>query len=616
MGVVALAPHLGGWVPTAGGSAAATANAQAPGIPAQASTPPSVPGPPSPQVEQLRNDLTQLVRNAERSGSKLSILVVSLDRGDTLYSLNPDLPVAPASNMKLFTTAAALYYLGPDFRYSTYVLGDGEIRDGVLEGDVILYGTGDPAISSRMVGRALLPLQALADSLKALGIRRISGDVVGDGSYFDDHWIAEGWKEEYRLDSYSAPIGALSLAENVVSVRVQPGASVGAPARITTTPATEGMLIQNRVRTVASGASSVRISYHPDGLLIEGQLTRNHPGIARSVTVVDPVNFATASFRKVLEAARIAVDGEVRTIRSPGDSPIRRGAGAAVAEGVRPPPRVLGTYLSPTLRDVITVTNHVSQNLFAEAMFKTVGRVALGEGTFEAGSRAVQYFLECERPFDFSDIRIVDGSGLSPLNRVTARLTIHLLDLMRRTDVWETFHASLPEAASPQGGSHSLRNRMGGTPAALNLRAKTGTISSVSSLSGYVEASNGEMIAFSIYGNDLPSTAQSKRMEDAIGSRLARFSRPLDEPSLALDTVPSPAQPTEASPEDSAETSRASQPVAMAESSRTTHRVTSGETMDGIARRYGLSVAELREANPAIEPRRLRIGQVLTIPAE
>ena len=606
--------------------APSTATAQV-GQPVAVLAPPAIAQPLTPQVEQLRADLSQLVSRALGSrGGAASVLVASLDHGDTLFSLNPDLPVAPASNMKLFTTAAALYYLGPDFRFSTYVLGDGEIRSGVLHGDVVLYGTGDPAISSRMLGRALLPLQALADSLTAHGITEVRGDVVGDGSYFDDRWIAEGWKEEYRLDSYSAPLGELSLAENIVSVRVQPGTGNGQPARITTTPGTDGMLIQNRVRTVASGNSSVRFSYDPAGLVIEGQLNRNHSGIARTVTVVDPANFAAASFRRVLESAGIAVTGEVRTVTESSDSPIGRSSRTG-ANSDQPPPRVLGTHLSPTLEEVAAVTNHVSHNLFAEAMFKTVGRIALGEGTFEAGARAVQYFLECERPIDFASIQIVDGSGLSPLNRVTARLTIHLLDLMRRTDVWETFHESLPEAASPQGGSHSLRNRMGGTPAAMNLRAKTGTIAGVSSLSGYVEAENGEMLAFSIYANDLPSSNQMKRTEDAIGALLAGFTRPAPQPPelFAADpdagaaapdnvSVPSPTEDRSGSdaPPIDAEPAVAAPPAATAVR---THRVTSGETLDGIARRYDLTVAELQAANPRIQPRRLQIGHTLTIPS-
>jgi serine-type D-Ala-D-Ala carboxypeptidase/endopeptidase (penicillin-binding protein 4) len=598
---------------------------EAPLAPAVASTPVSS------EVAELRADLERLVRGITTRGSRHGVLVVSLDRGDTLFSHNADLPLAPASNMKLFSTAAALYYLGPNFRYSTFALADGPIRDGVLQGDLILYGTGDPAISSRMLQGALPPLRALADSLLVLGVREIRGDVVGDGSYFDDAWIGEGWREEYRLASYSAPVGALSLAENIISVRVAPGAAVGQAADIRTTPGTTGLLVHNRVRTVASGSTSVRFSYDPTGLVVEGQIARGAGPIARTVTVVDPANFAAAAFRNVLEQAGIRVQGGVRTIRQAEESPVVSRLSSLGSAGLHPP-RVVGTHLSPTLAEVATVTNHVSQNLFAEALFKTVGRVALGDGSFGGGSRAVQYFLECEKPVEFDSVHFVDGSGLSPDNRVTARVTIHLLDLMTRTDVWEPFFLSLPEAAAPTGGQHSLRGRMGGTPAARNLRAKTGTISNVSGLSGYVTGANGERIAFSIYSNDVPSTALAKRTEDAIGIRLARFTRPSASPTGPADASPATddpevppaidapaAPPTEERIEPSPPPSPpASTPAAgpRPEAAARTHRVSRGETLDGIARRYGTNVAALQRANPGLEPRRLQIGQTIRLPAE
>jgi D-alanyl-D-alanine carboxypeptidase/D-alanyl-D-alanine-endopeptidase (penicillin-binding protein 4) len=587
---------------------------------------PAVPSaPPSAELVDLRAELDRLVANLSTRNSQHAVLVVSLDRGDTLFSHNPDLALAPASNMKLFSTAAALYYLGPDFRYSTYALATGPIVNGVLQGDLVLYGTGDPAISGRMLGGALQPLRALADSLTANGIRDISGDIVGDGSYFDDTWIGEGWREEYRLDSYSAPVGALSLAENIVSVRVSPGAAAGRPAEIRTTPSTQGLLIQNQVATITSGPSTVRFTYDPAGLVITGRMARGHPGVARSVTVVDPANFAAAAFRAVLQDAGIAVHGGVRTVRTSEDSPIGFGAVSASGEGA-PPPRVLGTHMSPTLREVTAVTNHVSQNLFAESLFKTVGRVALGDGSFEGGARAVRYFLECEKPIDFSSLIMVDGSGLSPINKVTPRATVHLLDLMTRTDVWEPFFESLPLAASPEGGQHSLRNRMGGTAAARNLRAKTGTIANVSSLSGYVRSADGELIAFSIFANDIPSTGAAKRTEDAIGVRLAQFTRPPEsrpiEPLGVPTTAPSSVADSVATSADSsaledpaAEPTPVPQPTPSASSQRS-HRVTGGETLDGIARRYGISVAELQRLNPGLEPRRLQIGQSLNLPVQ
>ncbi|MEX0912184.1 MAG: D-alanyl-D-alanine carboxypeptidase/D-alanyl-D-alanine-endopeptidase [Gemmatimonadota bacterium] len=610
------------------GLRAAPAQASSVQLPAPAPTTSAQPQrsafPPSPAIDELRRDLREIIGSPSIRNASTSVLVVSLDRGDTLFAANPDLPLAPASNMKLFTTAAALYYLGPNFRFSTYTLADGEIRDGALYGDLVLYGTGDPTISSRMLPGALTPLRGLVEAVVAEGITEIHGDVVGDGSYFDDTFIAEGWRERYRLASYSAPIGALSLAENIVGIRVLPGAA-GQPAQIRTTPSTEGLLIQNRVTTVGSGGSSVRFSYDPAGLIVEGRIARGHPGVARTVTVVDPANFAAAAYRTVLEEAGVRVHGTVRTIRQPERSPIGRSALALARDGEgASAPRVIGSHLSPPLSEVITVTNHFSQNLFAEALFKTVGRIALGDGTFAGGALAVQYFLECEKPLDFSGMRIVDGSGLSPVNRVTTRTTIHLLDLMTRTDVWDAFYTSLPEAASPNGGRHSLRSRMGGTAAARNLRAKTGTISNVSGLSGYVHAGNGELLAFSIFVNDIGSTWQAKRAEDAIGARLARFTRPPAEPTAPAADAPADPErvpsPDADAPQDSATESAAGEDPATQEATppaapaTRTHTISSGETLDGIARRYGTTVSEIERLNSGIQPRRLQLGQVITIP--
>lgn len=567
----------------------------------------------------LRFDLRQIVGRLN-TGAQAAVLVVSLDRGDTLFALNPDVPLAPASNMKLYSTAAALYYLGPDFRYSTYVLGTGEVRDGVLEGDLVLYGTGDPSMSARMLGNSLAPLRALADTLLARGVREVRGDLIGDGSYFDDERLGRGWNPDNFGAWYSAPVGALSLAENVASVRVLPGSAPGTPARITTAPPTQGLAIVNRVTTVAGGATLIRFEYAPEGLVVSGRIARGHPGVARSLPIADPANYAAAAFRSVLEERGIRVHGGVRVVHDPQHSPVTlfRGPAQAVASDA-PHPRVLAIHLSPPLAELVAVTNQVSHNLFAEALLKTVGRVALGEGTFDAGARAVRYFLECEAALDSAALGIVDGSGLSPLNRVTARTTIRLLDVMTRSPHWEAFYASLPEAGQrrPQG-----LQRMHGTPAERNLRAKTGTIRHVSALSGYVRTASGERLAFSIIANRLPeSTWAAKRIEDQIGARLAAFERPpgalAPEPVLAAQdeasesAVPAvqdaPADPP-AAPAADPEPGPAAAPPAR------THRVRAGDTLDGIARRYGTSVRALEQANPGVDPRRLQLGQTIRIP--
>jgi serine-type D-Ala-D-Ala carboxypeptidase/endopeptidase (penicillin-binding protein 4) len=591
-------------------------DAPAGAAPAPAATPVS-----HPAVASLHGDLREVL-SRYNTGAMASVLVVSLDHGDTIFSHNADMLLAPASNMKLYSTAAALYYLGPDFRYSTYVLGTGDVRNGVLDGDLVLYGTGDPAISGRMLGSSLNPFRALADTLAAQGIAEVRGDLVGDGSYFDAEWLGRGWSPENFGAAYSAPVGALSFAENVASFSVRPGA-VGSPAVITTIPATIGLAVVNRTTTAASGQTAVRFEYAPEGLVVSGRIARGHGGVNRTIPVVDPVNFAAAAFRSVLESRGIRVTGLTRTVTDASQSPVslfsRRGANDP---NPGPHPRVLGVHLSPTLSEIISVTNHVSHNLFAEALLKTVGRVALGEGSFDAGARAIRYFLECETEPWGADLAIVDGSGLSPLNRVTARSIIQLLDVMTRNQHWETYLESLPQAgyARPRG-----LQRMRGTPAERNLRAKTGTIRNASSLSGYLAAANGERIAFAIVANQLPaSTWAAKRIEDAIGARLASFERPVielgrDEPVLAVADSPSSAVPPPGTAtEREAEPAIASTPApaAAAESAPRTHQVRSGDTLDGIARTYGISIAEIQRSNPGVNARRLQIGQTILLPNE
>lgn len=407
-------------------------------------------------VAELGRDIRALLRDAGLS-ARHGVLVVSLDRGDTLFSLRPDEPLAPASNLKLYSTAAALAHLGPEFRWSTYLLARGDVRDGVLQGDLVLFGTGDPTLDGWRIAGTARGMEALADSLRARGVREVAGDLVGDGTFFDADLRAAGWTASDLTAWYGAPVASLIARENLVG----PG---GRP-------------------------------------------------------VGDPVREAAGRFRAALATRGIRVRGETRVERDPARSSTGFHRPAATA-GLGPEGRALAAHLSPPLRDVIRVTNHVSHNLYADALLKTVGRVVAGEGSWEGGARALRGWLEREAGADAGVLRVEDGSGLSRLNRVTARATIQLLARMAEGPLAEEYRASLPVAGSERG----LR-RMAGTAAAGNLRAKTGTIRGVSSLSGYVTTADGERLAFSIIVNDAPDTGRAKRVEDAVGVRLARFRR-------------------------------------------------------------------------------------------
>ena len=578
---------------------------------------------PSAATQALRADLSRMI---EVPGwhADFSVTVVSLDRGDTLFAHDPDLPLAPASNMKLYTTTAALYYLGPDYRYSTYVLTGGDVGGGVVNGDLVIYGTGDPSLSFRFHGNSGAPMREFADSLAAQGIKEIRGDVIGDASYFAGYAAGYDWDPNYMNTSYAVPSSALSLNENLVTVRVSPGASAGAAALVAGQPGGPWLAVQNEAVTTASGRTAIDVRRWSYGgpIVVKGRIRRGAAPVTRVVVAADPAQYAAAALRQALEERGIKVDGGVRAVYDSAQSPVTGHAVFAPAFGKGAPLHVLMVYQSPPLLDILDILMHLSHNMMAEQTARTVGRVALGEGSVAGAHRAIMSMLRCETGADSAGLSLsqVDGSGLSPENRTTTRTMVRLLTYAARAPFFPSLWLTLPEAGHPH------LERMQGTDAYNNLRAKTGTIDNVSALSGYVRAADGERLAFSIISNGDPSTWKAKRVEDAIGARLAGFSRPEGERATptARDFQP-PGQPgavaapgTAAAPGTRAGATAGAGTTPVAPATPATpfwHTVARGETLGGIARKYGITLAQLQQANPGLSPRRIRPGKKLRLPS-
>jgi serine-type D-Ala-D-Ala carboxypeptidase/endopeptidase (penicillin-binding protein 4) len=550
-------------------------------------------------VASLRADLQNLIH----SPGSWSVTVISLDRGDTLFAHSPDLPLAPASNMKLFTSAAALYYLGSRYRYNTFLLADGAIENGVLKGNLIIYGTGDPTISDRF-HQKMVVWNSFADTLVALGVREVQGDIVADATYFGGSASPPGWQENYMNASYAASPSALSFAENIATLYIRPGLQAGAPAQVQLIPGGEGIAVVNEATTVAgrrSWINAMRTSY--DGpVLVRGQIARGTTGILKTVPVSDPPRWAAAVMRETLQKRGIQITGTVTAVQSPDESPLTGRMVYAPAFSDKPPVRILAIHESPPLFDILEVVNKKSHNLLAEQALRTVGRVAYGEGTPEAGARAVQHLLATETGSTPTELHIYDGSGLSVLNRVTTRSIVQLLSFMAKSTMFQDYLATLPEVGAADG----LR-RMYRTGAEHNLRAKTGTIDNVSALSGYVRAANGERLAFSIISNSVPSTYRAKRIEDQIGARLAAFDRGADE---VADTATAQVAPPAIAPQ--AAPTATPKPRATSTAS-VSYRIRSGDTLDEIAKRNGTTVKALQALNPGLNPRRLMPGKSIRI---
>lgn len=478
-----------------------------------------------PEVAALRRDLTGYIDGTRLRAAQWGVLVVSLDRGDTLFARNEDLLLTPASNMKVVTTAAALHFLGPSFTYQTFLLGDGPIEEGHLKGDLILYGTGDPGISDRFFRTRTEVFENLADQLAAEGITHIDGAVVGDATYFSGPELGPEWNPRDLNEGFAAPAPSLSFNENIVTLQIIPSTRIGGVPTVETIPSGFPLDMNNGAETVV-GRPRPRLWLDrptPTSLIrIEGEMTQGGAAIWRRLTVPDPALYTARALSKVLTSRGLFVSGSPRAVHQTSHSKVtgRQTWAPALAQGEAT--RIIARHSSPDMIQYLNVVNHESHNLFAETIFKTMGKVVVGQGSFDGGARAVKSFTAGNVGLDHHDIVAVDGSGLSESNRVSAGGLVEILRYVAQSPQWDAFLSTLPEAG------RTLR-RMYSTRAARNLRAKTGTIEGVSALTGVVSARNGERLLFSILSNDVASTGAAKRIEDRIGSRLANFQRVLPE---------------------------------------------------------------------------------------
>lgn len=478
---------------------------------------PREPTPVSASVAVLRERVDRILDQGRYRQATWGLLAVSLDRGDTLLSRNAHLPLVPASNLKLLTSAAALHHLGADFRFTTWALSDAPVVDGVLEGDLVLYGTGDPGLSDRFHRHRYVPFQELAAQLRAAGIQRIRGRVLGDGSFLQGPLLGEGWEMRDLNEWFAAPSGGLSFNENVVSVWIRPGA-VDRPPEISTIPEHVGILVANEARTVQGRPRRPLwlLRDTPDEpIRAVGELSTAGQDIWRQMTVRDPALAAAHALTHILRQEGIQVLGYPGSLVAD-HSPLTGRRVFRPGESLK----VLATFHSPPLSDYLRAVNQRSHNLYADLILKTLGRLVGEEGSFLGGGRVVERFMEEVVGIPAGQVRVLDGSGLSGLNRTSPAALLAALRDAEAGPWWEALWESLPEA-----GSREMFRRMSRTAAAGNLRAKTGTMDRVSSLTGMVRTAEGERILFSVVGNNLYSEIGAKRLEDQVGRALAEWRR-------------------------------------------------------------------------------------------
>lgn len=489
--------------------------------PTPSPVPVAVPAP-ARTLEELQSRIREIVARPEFASSHLAVKITSLDTGRVLFEENANRWLQPASNMKLYVVAAALDRFGPDYRFVTSVYAPQRPdASGAVRGDLIVYGRGDPTYATRFNGDEsgdyYRGIDELASRIVAAGVRRVEGDLVGDESYFTGAPYGLGWEWDDLQWWYGAEVSALSVNDNSVDLSVKPGPRPGDPAVITFGPATQIVTVVDRTVTAPRGTQRELSVHRPLGqnvLEVLGRIAVDDRGYNASVAITNPALMFATMLRTSLERRGVVFTGRTRTVNAQSRAD---GSPLPVSSLVE-----VATRQSPPLSVVAAQTMKPSQNLYTELLLRALGKATATDArrsSEAAGIEAVKNFLR-GAGVDADKVVMLDGSGLSRGNLVTADSTVRLLVHMNRHPHGAVFREAQPVA----GVDGTLRNRMKGTAAQGNVRAKTGTLGTATSLSGYVFSAAGERLVFSLMINNPPRQFDAREnFTDAIAVLLANF---------------------------------------------------------------------------------------------
>jgi D-alanyl-D-alanine carboxypeptidase/D-alanyl-D-alanine-endopeptidase (penicillin-binding protein 4) len=464
--------------------------------------------------------LDRLLADPSLAGAAVSALVTDAATGEVRYQHSPDALLLPASTLKTVTAAAALDLLGQDHRFSTTVLATGPRTGAALAGDLVLRGGGDPG---------LLPadLETLAGQVAATGIREVSGSVLADASRYDDVPLGAGWAWDDQGAYYSPEISALTLTtdgdDDVGTVRLTltPAPAPGHPATVRLTPAEAPVRISGRVDTGAPGGeSTAEADRHPGGneIVLSGSLPADAGPTQEWVAVADPAQLTATVFAAALARHGVTVRGGVRQGQAPTDA------------------AVLATHDSAPLVALLPPFLKLSNNGIAEHLVKEIGRVRSGSGSWAAGLDRLREF-EHRAGLAVTTARQVDGSGLSRQNLMTTQGLVSLLKFARTQPWFTAWYDALPVAGDPRrmvGGT--LSGRLRGTAAEGRVHAKTGSMTGVEALAGYLDQADGHPLAFAVVFNNF--TGQSPR--SALDAFVVQLAGGTPAPQPSPDTLERP----------------------------------------------------------------------------
>jgi serine-type D-Ala-D-Ala carboxypeptidase/endopeptidase (penicillin-binding protein 4) len=461
-------------------------------------------------VADLRHTADSLVNDPMFRTALWGILVVDPERGDTLYAHNASKLFIPASNQKILIASTALKHLGPDFRFTTTFASTGPVEDGTLRGDLIVTGSGDPTVSDHMATDAMTPMRAIADSLAARGVKRITGGLLRSGDAFPGPAVGSSWPWS-SLDSPSfAGIDELTFNEGLSRVIIKGGVAPGERPTVSTAPARTFPRVVVMARTAPEGTPTVRrgpgaLRARQDStdlstVVVDGEIAAGDSAVL-TITQREPSVAYLSALREALTEKGITVDGQVS--RSPAPA------------GTYP----LFTITSAPLRDILGPFLKPSQNQIGEILIRAIGRARTGVGSVDSGAAVVRaQVVEWGGAPDGVIVR--DGSGLSRDDLVSPETLVRVLNAIRADTAYKVFYDALPIA----GVDGTIGGRMRGTPAQGNVHAKTGTLGMVRSLSGYATTADGHLLIFSMLANNWTvNVREVERVQDAIAVRLTQM---------------------------------------------------------------------------------------------
>jgi D-alanyl-D-alanine carboxypeptidase/D-alanyl-D-alanine-endopeptidase (penicillin-binding protein 4) len=444
--------------------------------------------------------IASIFKNPGISTFSTSINIISLKSGEPIFQYNINKPLLPASNLKLVTSAASLTLLKPEHTFKTVIFGDGYGGGGKLNGNLYLKGYGDPDFTTERLWR-------MVRKLKNTGINEISGDLIADESFFDSKEIGEGWAvKRYGDAAYSARISALSINRNTVEVWLRAGEKPGSKAIVTLDPENDFFKVENQAVTRA-GYSRMIISRtsEADGrnkIIVNGSVPPGSHSEVNKIILDNPALYTGYVLASLLKKEGILLRGQVK-------------------KGVTPNSALeLVNSNSRTLSAIVYDFNKHSVNLIGEMLLKYLGATFRGiPGSSAKGVDVVKKdFLEKMVNVTTENLKMVDGSGLSPLNRITSEHFVRVLQFMYKNfSLQSDYLSSLPVA----GADGTLRRRTKHTAGERMFRAKTGFINGVSCLSGYTVNKDGEPIAFSMMMNNFRNLSAAITVQDNICTYLA-----------------------------------------------------------------------------------------------